>query len=134
MKKFTKIVEEIENGRFYKVNAEIELIVPAENEGEAGYLSDSILSSIEHGYNYQIINIDETNEDISENMELYSGKQGPFQEDGRTPEELIEATWDAEFGGRAPTMDEKLEFYHSMRKSGIDGELVFKTLKDKFGF
>ena len=43
MKKFTKVLEDIENGRFFKVNAEIELIIPADNEGEAGYLSDSIL-------------------------------------------------------------------------------------------
>ena len=45
MKKFTKIVENLENSNFYKTSANIELIIKAENEGEAGYLSDSILSS-----------------------------------------------------------------------------------------
>jgi hypothetical protein len=66
IKKFTRIVEEVENGRFYKVIAQVELIIPAENEGEAGYLADSALSSIENGSNYTIDNIEETDERISE--------------------------------------------------------------------
>jgi hypothetical protein len=66
MKKFTKILEEVENERFYKVTAKVELIIPAENEGEAGYLSDSILASIEYGSNYTIDLIDETDERITE--------------------------------------------------------------------
>ena len=64
MKKFTKILEEVENERFYKVTAQVELIIPAENEGEAGYMSDSILASIEYGSNYTIDLIDETDERI----------------------------------------------------------------------
>ena len=60
MKKFTKILEEVENERFYKVTAQVELIIPAENEGEAGYLADSILASIEYGSEYIIDNIDQT--------------------------------------------------------------------------
>jgi hypothetical protein len=66
MKKFTKILEEVENERFYKVTAQVELIIPAENEGEAGYMSDSILASIEYGSNYTIDLIDETDERITE--------------------------------------------------------------------
>ena len=66
MKKFTKILEEVENERFYKVDAQVELIIPAENEGEAGYMSDSILASIEYGSNYTIDLIDETDERITE--------------------------------------------------------------------
>jgi hypothetical protein len=66
MKKFTKILEEVESERFYKVTAQVELIIPAENEGEAGYMSDSILASIEYGSNYTIDLIDETDEGITE--------------------------------------------------------------------
>jgi type III secretion system FlhB-like substrate exporter len=66
MKKFTKILEEVESERFYKVTAQVELIIPAENEGEAGYMSDSILASIEYGSNYTIDLIDETDEVITE--------------------------------------------------------------------
>lgn len=68
MKKFTKILEEVENERFYKVDAQVELIIPAENEGEAGYLADSILSSIEYGSEYTIDNIDQTDKRIEESI------------------------------------------------------------------
>ena len=132
MKKFTKVLEEIENGRFFKVNAQVELIIPADNEGEAGYLSDSILSSIEYGSNYQIDNIDATDERVDENMELYQGKQGEMMGDGKTPEEIIELSWKNEFGDSIPDMDQRMEFYHDMRKAGYDGHLIFKALKGKF--
>ena len=132
MKKFTKILEEIENGRFFKVSAEVELILPADNEGEAGYLSDSILASIEYGADYRIINIDVTDEGIDENMELYQSKQGQMMGDGKTPEEIIELSWKNEFGDSIPNMDQRMEFYHDMRKAGYDSQLIFKTLKGKF--
>jgi len=67
MEKFSKIVENIENGGYYKINATIELIIKAENSGEAGYLSDSIIGSIEKCSNYTIDLIEETDERISEN-------------------------------------------------------------------
>lgn len=66
MKKFTKIVENLENESFYKVEAEVVLIIEAENEGEAGYVADSILASIEDSSNYTINNIGETDERITE--------------------------------------------------------------------
>jgi hypothetical protein len=68
MKKFSKVLEEVENERFYKVDAQVELIIPAENEGEAGYLADSILSSIEYGSEYVIDNIDQTDKRIEESI------------------------------------------------------------------
>jgi hypothetical protein len=66
MKKFTKILEEVENTKFYKINAEVELIVKAETEGEAGYLGDSILGGIEEQFTYNILNIEETEDKINE--------------------------------------------------------------------
>lgn len=66
MKKFTKVVENLENESFYKIEAEVVLIIPAENEGEAGYVADSILASIEDSSNYVIKNIEETDERITE--------------------------------------------------------------------
>jgi hypothetical protein len=66
MRKFTKIVENLENESFYKIEAEVVLIIPAENEGEAGYVADSILASIEDSSNYVINNIEETDERITE--------------------------------------------------------------------
>jgi hypothetical protein len=59
MKKFTKILENQNNERFYEISVELKLLVKAENEGEAGYLSDSILGSIEEQSEYTILNIEE---------------------------------------------------------------------------
>lgn len=67
MKKFSRIVEN-QNQKFYKVEAKIELIIPADNEGEAGYISDSVLAGNEYTSDYTIINIDETDERISESF------------------------------------------------------------------
>ena len=61
---------EVEGEKFYKVDATIELLIPAKNEGEAGYLSDSILSSVEYGSNYTIDNIDET----EKRMDVFESK------------------------------------------------------------
>ena len=132
MKKFSKVLEEIQNERFFKVDAQVQLIVPAENEGEAGYLSDSILSSIEYSSNYQLMNIDETDERLDENMELYPGKQPDQGPTDLTNDEVIEKSFEAEFGGRTPTTQEKMEWYHNMRKEGFDGIQIFKVLKNRF--
>ncbi len=65
MKKFRKIIEMNENKKHYKVSAHVNLIVPADNTGEASYLADSILSSIEYNSDYIIDLIEETDEEIS---------------------------------------------------------------------
>jgi hypothetical protein len=59
MKKFTKILENQNNEKFYEVSVELKLLIKAENEGEAGYISDSILGSIEEQSDYTILNIEE---------------------------------------------------------------------------
>jgi hypothetical protein len=134
MKKFTKILEGLNDRRFFKIEANIELIVEADNEGEAGYISDSILGGIEEQFTYTIINIDETEDRVVESsgMELYPGKQGAQPNDNKTPEENIELMWESEFGDRVPTATEKMEWYHQMRNMGYDGIMIFNTLKNKF--
>jgi hypothetical protein len=44
------------------------------------------------------------------------------------------SVWNERFGVRKPTMTEKMEFYHQMRKSGYDGPSILNTLKDKISF
>lgn len=131
MRKFTKIIEKLENGKFYKTSANIELIVEAENEGEAGYLSDSILSSIKESYDYTIIDIEETEDRINENLQNDPDENTQLS-DNKTIEEQIELAWQNSFGDRVPTKSEKMEWYHHMRKEGYDGIKIFKVLQDKF--
>lgn len=68
MKKFSKILEDNSNEKHYKVFAKIQLIIPAENEGEAGYISDSVLASVDYNYDYTIDLIEETDERISDSF------------------------------------------------------------------
>lgn len=57
MRKFSKIQESNKENE-YVVKATIELVVEAENEGEAGYIADDTLGSLETVDTYDIINID----------------------------------------------------------------------------
>ena len=146
MKKFTKLVLENENQRYYEVSCELKLLIKSDSEGEAGYMSDSILGSIEEQVDFKIENISEITKDeyqqyfenVSEEseedvnaMNLYMGKYSLHSETEFTDEEKILKTWEALFGNRTPNPSEKMEFYHRMREAGIDGTLVFKVLKGK---
>jgi len=59
MKKFTKILENQNSEKLYEISVELKLLVKAENEGEAGYLAESILGGIQEQSDYTILNIDE---------------------------------------------------------------------------
>jgi len=58
MKKFSKIVES-STKKNYKVSAQLDLIIEAENDGEAGYIADVTLSKIEGVDKYHIDNLEE---------------------------------------------------------------------------
>lgn len=147
MKKFTKILENQSNEKYFEVTAEIKLMIKSDNEGEAGYKSDSILGSIEEQVDFTIDNIGEVSKDqyqkyfenVSEESEeepiyLYMGKYAGATEDGRgvemTDEEKISSTWGALFGNSNPNTQQRMEFYHRMRATGIDGNLIFNFLKN----
>jgi 4a-hydroxytetrahydrobiopterin dehydratase len=57
MKKFSKIIESF--NKKFKVDAKITLLLKTENEGEAGYLADNILGSVESQEEFIIENIEE---------------------------------------------------------------------------
>lgn len=104
MKKFSKIVESNENKKHYKVSTHVDLIIPADNSGEAGYLADSILSSIEYGSDYIIDIIEETNEEIN----IIESCKNISKNNGKTTKENIELSWKKEFGEKNPTKEEKM--------------------------
>ena len=63
MRKFTKILENITQQKYFEITAEVKLVVKAENEGESGYLADSILGGIEEQTDFVVQNISEISED-----------------------------------------------------------------------
>jgi hypothetical protein len=127
MKKFSRLLEEAQNNKFYKIDAEIQLLICASSEGEAGYLGDSILGGIDEQFTYSILNIEETEDRINESkINLDS-----INSNGKTTEEQIELAWEQEFRDKEPTRTEKMEWYHQMRNAGYDGIMIFNTLKNK---
>ena len=63
MRKITKILENITQQKYFEITAEVKLVVKAENEGESGYLADSILGGIEEQTDFIVQNISEISED-----------------------------------------------------------------------
>jgi hypothetical protein len=131
MKKFTKVLEDIDNSRYYEVSGDIKLFIKASNEGEAGYMSDSILGSVENQVDFSIALIEEIpKEEYQKYFDSY-GYSSEIDNDNYSDEEKVLKTWDAEFGDKTPSPSEKMEFYHRMRKAGIEGDLIMKILKNK---
>lgn len=127
MKRFTKLVESLETKKYYKISSEVDLIIVAENEGEAGYLADSNLGSIESHSDFRIINIEEITEDEFKQLKVTES----VEQKDLTAEEKILGMWNGEFGNRNPTAIEKFEFYRKMRDSKYDADTIMDTLKEK---
>lgn len=82
MRKFTKKIFEENKLIPYSVNCNLTMKVKAENEGEAGYLSDRIIQSIEEVEDYRIVNIEEyisESKDIPKYLENWSIIDGYLQ-------------------------------------------------------
>lgn len=72
MKKFTKIVEEVEDKKHFKVSAEIDLVIPADNQGEASYKADRIITSMDNLSEYVINSVEETEMIVESKVEVES--------------------------------------------------------------
>lgn len=139
MKKFTRLVEQIESERYYKISTEVDLILKAENDGEAGYLADSELGSIENHSEFRIVNIEEITEEeykslrITEAISTEIGSHEVVKDEVKDPSasDQILSEWTTEFGNRTPSVIEKFEFYRRMREQKYDADVIMDTLKDK---
>ena len=139
MKKFTRLVEQVESKRFFRINSELDLIVVASSEGEAGYLADSELGSIENHSEFRIVNIEEITEEeykslrITESISTEIGSHEVVKDEVKDPSasDQILSEWTTEFGNRTPSVIEKFEFYRRMREQKYDADVIMDTLKDK---
>jgi 4a-hydroxytetrahydrobiopterin dehydratase len=64
MIKFTTLLES--TSKSFIVEANISLLITASNEGEAGYMSESIIGGIEELQDYTLINIGEAEDSMNE--------------------------------------------------------------------
>ena len=144
MNKFTFIVEKLENQRYYKIKADVDLSIKAESKGEASYISDSTLASIDNQSGYNINVIEEISEDeyakLNENVNDKSdpfGRPFTFEPENTdvwenwTDDKKMMNYYETLFGDRTPSGVEKMEFYHKMRQNNIDKDLIYKFLSQK---
>lgn len=146
MNKFTHILEKNESKKYYKVKADIDLSINADNEGEASYIADSTLASIDNQSGYNIRLIDEiTKEEFSklnEDKDLTLGD--PFGRpfiynadvekdvwENWDDEKKMKTYWETLFGYRTPNTLEKMEFYHKMRANNIDRNIIYRFITTK---
>lgn len=127
MKNFSKLVEQLESKRYFKVSADIELAFETENEGECGYLADSDLAAVESQISYSIQNIEEISKEEFEELTLTKVDESVADyinslDKDMNPVKKIQMAW-----GNRENMD-KYEFYHQMRNLGYDSEVIKNSI------
>ena len=129
MKNFSKLVEQLESKKYFKVSADIQLAFETENEGECGYLADSDLSGVDSQVSFSIQNIEEISKEEFEDITLTKVDESFVDyinslEKDMNPSKKIQMTW-----ANRENMD-KYEFYHQMRTMGYDSEIIKTSITD----
>ena len=134
MNTFTKLVEQNESSKRYKVSSYLVLKINAENEGEAGYKSDSIIEGLDDYDSHIISDIQEINEfdsNLNENNLTDIPEMFRKMPKELTPEKRIQRAWEEKFKDKEVSKDDKYEFYHQARKT-YEGNTIFNALKEIF--
>ena len=133
MNTFTKLVEQNESSKKYKVAAYVVLKFEAENEGEAGYKADSIIEVLDNYDSHIINNIEEINPfdaNLNENNLIDISELFRKMPKELSPEERIQRAWKEKFEDKEVSTDDKFEFYHQARKT-YEGDTILKALNGK---
>ena len=129
MKKFTKILENIIDKKYFEITAEVKLLVKADNEGEAGYIGDSILGGIEEQSDFIIQNISEISEEElkqfeSNQMNNWKETGGFFQKEHVSHFNLEEAL---DFINKVGTISESMNHHPEIINNYNKVHLKLKT-------
>lgn len=124
MKKFSKIFEEYVSKKFFKATCEVELIIEADTEGDAGQMVDSDLGGLEYLSDFKIKDLSEISKDEYKQKSLSESTKIQINEG-------ILSNWHNKFGENNPTNSQKMEFYHLLRMAGFDRETILESLKGK---
>ena len=133
MNTFTKLVEQNESSKKYKVAAYVVLKFEAENEGEAGYKADSIIEVLDNYDSHIINNIEEINPfdaNLNENNLIDISELFRKMPKELSPEERIQRAWKEKFEDKEVSTDDKFEYYHQARKT-YEGDTILKALNGK---
>jgi len=124
MKKFSKIFEDYISKKFFKATCEVELIIEADSEGDAGQMVDSDLGGLEYLSDFKIQDLSEMTKDE------YKKKSLSESTIIKTNESII-SNWHNKFGDNDPSFGQKMEFYHLLRMAGFNKEIILDSLKGK---
>lgn len=123
MRQFTKLVENLESNKFYKIETKVDLVLKAENSKDAGMLAEKILKNIDSQSDFSTVKIQEVTKNeynqllINEKISLTGDR--------------ILNSWEKIFGDKNPTLLEKMEFYHLMRLRGFESSTIESALDGK---
>jgi hypothetical protein len=124
MKKFSKIFEDYISKKFFKATCEVELIIEADSEGDAGQMVDSDLGGLEYLSDFKIQDLSEMTKDE------YKKKSLSESTIIKTNESII-SNWHNKFVDNDPSFGQKMEFYHLLRMAGFNKEIILDSLKGK---
>jgi hypothetical protein len=117
MKKFTKVLES-KIDKSYRIDATIELMLSAENEGEAGYQADYILAAVDNVETYEILLIDS---DV---------KKVDKKEVEKDPNDLIEK-WNSKFSEKEANEFDKYKWFSDMKEEGFKLSDIYELIRKK---
>jgi hypothetical protein len=123
MRQFTKLVENLESNKFYKIETSLDLVLKAENSKEAGILAEQILKNIANQYDYNTKKIQEVTKNEYNNLVV-------TEKVSLTGDKILNS-WAKTFGDRNPSLLEKMEFYHLMRSRGFESHTIESALDGK---
>jgi len=123
MRQFTKLVENLESNKFYKIETSLDLVLKAENSKEAGILAEQILKNIANQYDYNTKKIQEVTKNEYNNLVV-------TEKVSLTGDKILNS-WTKTFGDRNPSLLEKMEFYHLMRSRGFESHTIESALDGK---
>jgi hypothetical protein len=123
MRSFSRLVENLESKKFYKIETSLDLVLKAENEGDAGYSAERVLKGIDSQYDFQILNIEEVTKDDYNNLIV-------TEKVSLTGDRILNS-WNKIFGDKNPSLLEKMEFYYLMRTRGYESSTIEVALDGK---
>ncbi len=120
MKNFTKLTEELNKKKTFKVDVKISLLVKAHSEGDAGYIADTIIkcADVADQIHYEVMDISlyNNNENILEKKE---------EKKEQSAGDIIKTAW-----LNKPTGQTFHEFYHKMRLEGYDEDVIKNNVQE----
>jgi hypothetical protein len=123
MRSFSKLVNNLESKKFYKVQTKLDLVLRANDIKEASLLAEESTQSFNEKSDFQILKVQEVTK--NEYNELLVNEKISLTGD------RILNSWNKFFGDNNPSILEKMEFYHLMRIRGFESSTIQSALEGK---